>query len=289
MTASRRGLARIPSGWAAGLVIALAVAWPAAAAAQTPPAAAQGAAGPAGAISPNVEPSDQPYRLTYFNRYIVTLRARVLGRNPDLRAQGVVRALDELVGVGITGPVTTRQFEGGVLTAVGSRPVMALTSLDVDELSGETVEGVANVAADRLRQVLDEVAEARLPGLLLRQSGIAAVGLSLGLLALWALIRIGRATVRKMDEIAERRLSEAGIADVTSLRGSRLLDFQRGVAHLVFACVGLVVIYATLTFCCGASLRGRGESDDRIPGGERRESGLGMAKPSRLLPSRSSA
>src|SRR5580765_6302844 len=76
-------------------------------AAQTAPAAP----GPAAAAI-RAEPSDQSATVSFFNRPIVVLRARVLGRSPAERADAVQRALDELVERGITGPVERQSFAG---------------------------------------------------------------------------------------------------------------------------------------------------------------------------------
>ena len=55
---------------------------------------------------------------------------------------------------------------GGALISVGTRGVLVLTSPDIDELSGETLENVTAQAAARLRQALGEAAEARAPRVL---------------------------------------------------------------------------------------------------------------------------
>src|SRR5207342_2655170 len=110
--------------------------------AQTAPAA-QGPPRAAVSTAFHAEPSDQSATLTFFNRPIVVLRARVLGRGPADRVAGARRALDDLVEEGITGPVAWQAFDGGWLITVASRGVLVLTSPDVEELSGETVEGAA--------------------------------------------------------------------------------------------------------------------------------------------------
>ena len=128
------------------------------------------------------EPSGEAATFTFFNRPIVVLRARVLGRGPAERAAGAVRALDDLVGQGIAGPVASRAFDGVWLITVGSRGVFALTPPDVDEVSGETVEAAAALAVARLQQALDEAIEARSPGALLRDGALAGSVLILALL-----------------------------------------------------------------------------------------------------------
>jgi small-conductance mechanosensitive channel len=212
--------------------------------AQAPPPAPV----PARSLSATIraEPSDQTVPFVFFNRSIVVLRARVLGRGPAERAEGAARALDELAARRITGPVAWQSFDGGVLITVASRAVLALTPPDVDELSGETVEGAAAQAVDRMRRALDEAVEARTPGLLLREGGVAVVALILGVLAVWGVARAYRKVSSRLINIAEQTVAQSGLADVDALRASRLLDVERWLLTSVAAALHLVVIYTTV-------------------------------------------
>ena len=58
-----------------------------------------------------VEPSGETATLTYFNRPIVALRARILGRRPTERTALAVRVLDNLVATGHTRPVEAKASE----------------------------------------------------------------------------------------------------------------------------------------------------------------------------------
>jgi hypothetical protein len=119
---------------------------------------------PLGTISAaGVERAAEPYTLMYFNRPIVVLRARVFGRGPAERSAGASRILDELVTEHITGPVDSRPFDGGVFISVGPRVVLAVTTLDVDDLSGETIQGVVAQTMERLQRALNEAVEAHAP------------------------------------------------------------------------------------------------------------------------------
>src|SRR5207247_6383829 len=156
------------------LALAAALAWCAvAASAQAPPTAD-------GSPAISAEPSGQIATLTFFNRPIVVLRARVLGRGPAERADGAAEALADLLARRITGPVESRSFHGASLVTVGGRGVVALTPPDVDELSGETVEGVTAQTVVRLRQVVEEAANARAPGAVVRSVALAALGIMVG-------------------------------------------------------------------------------------------------------------
>src|SRR5262245_46312625 len=102
------------------------------------------------------EATDQSVVLAYFNRPILVLRARVLGRMPADRVDTAVDALDDLVARRTISPIELQPFGGGVLITVASRSVVGLTAPDVDELAGQTVEGVAADALPKLQQALNE-------------------------------------------------------------------------------------------------------------------------------------
>jgi small-conductance mechanosensitive channel len=193
----------------------------------------------------DAEPSSATAVLTFASRPIVTFRARVLGRLPLERADTARRALDELVAQGITRPITSRPFGGGMIISVGPRGVIALTTPDIDELAGETLAGLASDTTARLRQALDEAVEARTPALMGRAAGAAAAGLAAGCLLLWGIARLRRGVVARLAVVAERSVERSGLADAEYLRASHLLD---GTARAVALVLKLTVIYITVTF-----------------------------------------
>jgi small-conductance mechanosensitive channel len=110
------------------------------------------------------------------------------------------------------------------------------------------LDQAASQAGVRLRQALDEAAEARAVPALLRAVVLALIGLAVGLFLMWALTRAYRVAFAKLSAVAERTVTEAGLADLDSLRASRLLDFERWLVTAVYAALGLVVAFTTLTF-----------------------------------------
>ena len=195
-----------------------------------------------------VEPSAQAATLVFFNRPIVTLKATVLGRRPSDRAAAAVKALDEVVESGVISPIDVSPFEGGVLVRVGPRAVFGLTSLDVDQLSGESLDSVAQQSVTHLGQALGEAREARAPIALLRAAAVAALALLVGFGLLWIIFRVRRAVLGRLQAVAVRTVARSGLADVDMLRASRLLEFQHGVATTIFVGLGLVITYVTATF-----------------------------------------
>jgi small-conductance mechanosensitive channel len=212
--------------------------------------AASDQAAPPGPIAAalSAERAGESFTLFFSNRAIVVLRARIAGRGPAERAVGAGRLLHELVAQRTAGPVEARPFEGGTLITVGSRGVLVVTAADVDELSGETLEGVTAETIARLRLALAEAAEARAPALLLREAALAASAVVIAVLALWAVGRGRRRIGGALIGVAERKIAAAGIASLDALHSSRVLDFQRYVIRLVFTAIDLVVIYTAGTF-----------------------------------------
>lgn len=197
------------------------------------------------------ERSSEESTLTYFNRDIVVLRARVLGRNPAERAAIAVRVLDGLVAERTTSPIESRAVEGGSLIFVGSRVVFGLAPPDIDELAGETLEGVTSQAVTRLQQAFDEAGEAYTPAALFRAGVAAAIALAIGVLLLWGLGRARRIVAAKLAAISEKTAAMAGLEDLVALRASRLLEFQHGLVRAAAIGLQLLVLYGIVSFVLG--------------------------------------
>src|SRR5437899_4858440 len=224
-----------------GLALAVALAC---CAASTGPSAAQRPI----ASGLTAEVSGQSATLTFFNRPIVVLRARILGRGPAERVAAAERVLDELAAAHVTRPVEARSFDGGALINVGSRTVLALTSPDVDELAGETVDRVADQTVADLRRALDEAAEARALGVLVGELLVAVLALAVGVVILWGSARAHRVVATRLVRVAEQTVTRSRIADLEALRASRILDFERWLVTSITIAIDFVVIYATVTF-----------------------------------------
>jgi small-conductance mechanosensitive channel len=185
--------------------------------------------------------------LTYANRTILTLRARVVARMPADRAATTVRVLDELVAHRIIAPVDRRAVAGAVVITVAGRSTLALVPADVDPLSGDTLDGLAAVAVANLKPALADALELRTPRELLR-GGIEAAAITLLLIpVVWLLVRLDRVAVRRLSAATERRTT------VATWHGEalRLVHLPRVIAYGVTAIltlVGALVVYLWLSF-----------------------------------------
>jgi small-conductance mechanosensitive channel len=219
-----------------GLLVAFAVLHAAA-------ALAQPAAAPSMAREIQGERAGQSATVSFFNRPIVVYRARVAGRLPGERALGAGRLLHDLLAQGATGPVVARPFENGAMITVASRGVLLLSAADVDDLAGETLDGVAAQTVERLRQAFAEAEEARRPAILLRNAAIAAIAVAAGWLALSLIVSGRRRATALLD-----RLARQPIASLDDVSAARIRDLQGHVVHAFFTAIGLVVVYGVTTF-----------------------------------------
>lgn len=192
----------------------------------------------------SVAPHDQEVTLTYENRPILLLRARVMNRLPADRAANAAGLIRELVSQGITGPVQTRPQFGARILSVGRQDIIAVTPADLYVLNGETLETTAELAATRLRTALQEARELRtLRALTLGAfATIAATILLIGLA--WVLQRLGRAARMRFIYAAERQ-------STTTWRLVRVANLPRIAAFLVRVSqtiVGGFLLYLWLSF-----------------------------------------
>jgi small-conductance mechanosensitive channel len=186
--------------------------------------------------------------LTFSNRPIVVLRARVMGRLPAERAAVARRLLDGLVEDRLSGPIEVRTLESSRIIAVGNRSVIALTPLDVDDLAGETLDEVTARAVSTLQLALAEALEARAPWVIVRAVLLSLLAIGLAIALLLAIVRGHRIIAQRLVLAAERRIVRAGEGSLEVLRASRVFEFWRRAISLASILLGLFVAYSVLTF-----------------------------------------
>jgi small-conductance mechanosensitive channel len=186
---------------------------------------------------------DSSATVSFFNRQIVVLRARVAGRMPAERALGAERLLNDLLAQGVSTPIAARPFEGGAMMTVGSRAVFMLTAADVDDLAGETLDRVSAQTVIRLERAFSEAEDARRPSVVLRGAASAVGAIIASCLALWLLGRLRRQMIRVLDVLARRPT-----ASLDEVSAAHIKDLQGHVLHGLFTAIDLVVIYGVTTF-----------------------------------------
>jgi small-conductance mechanosensitive channel len=143
------------------------------------------------------------------NRFITTLRAKVLARSPQARAEGVVETLKALAKDNRVSPIEAFSLEQGILFVVADKPALAIAHEDLDILSGETLEDKETEVLTNLEVALAEMVELHNP----RNLAIGALktlgACLLFALAFWVLQRAKRIIDQKILPALDHRLRES--------------------------------------------------------------------------------
>jgi small-conductance mechanosensitive channel len=212
------------------------------------PAAAAGAEAQIGFGNVDATPSGHAVTLTYNNRPITVLRARVLGHSPEERVAGIQQRLEQLVEQHVIGPVEVQRVADLTVVRVDSRLAFALAPPDVDGLSGETMALKSSQAAAALRQALAEAVELRTPALLVRGALQALAATALALFLLWTIRRGHRVAAKKIVEITAERLRRFPVGDPALVRASRVAELAGRLVTLLALAASALVAYAWLAF-----------------------------------------
>jgi small-conductance mechanosensitive channel len=209
-------------------------------AAAVPPVALPSSAASAAAV----EPAD----LVIANRVVFTFRAEFMGYSAEARAAAARERIEAILKSGESSEVATAPLNNSVVLTMGKKLAFAISPGDVDELAGETLEGVSAAAARRLSQAVAEEEELRQPGRLLRAVtlAVAALAVFLGLLFLLRRLRARfEGWLRSRAEATAGRLVFHGFAPFA---GSNAQTVARVVVRVVGWAAVIVVTYVFLTF-----------------------------------------
>jgi small-conductance mechanosensitive channel len=197
-----------------------------------------------------IVPAEEHFDLVVHNRFITTLRAKILGKSPKALAARSAETLSQLAKEGRVSPIEVFSLEQGVLFVVADKPVFALTYKDLDVIAGETLELRQAEAKANLEVALAEMVELHDPANLV--SGILKnlVALLLFALAFWALQRTKRVIDQKMVPALDLRMRELISERIgeSATREMRLLNVLQALLTLLLWTVFLTVAYLCLAF-----------------------------------------
>jgi small-conductance mechanosensitive channel len=215
--------------------------------------ARQAAAGENAAVAGAEEVQVEPATLRFFNRDLFTMRARLHGYPPHERASlaldRIRKALD-----GRTAPkVSIAPLAGALNVELNGRWVFSVTPQDVNPLTEETQQALAENAARQLQEAA-EAYHAQLDSRTLLQGGTEVAVATLVLLALLTALR--RLYLRLQDVVTnalsrrlERTRVHMGKVGAALLQGQWPIKLLRGGLRLVALLVGLLLIHAWLLYC----------------------------------------
>jgi small-conductance mechanosensitive channel len=214
-----------------------------------------GAAAPsggAGAESPPGRPLSRPSGtaavLVLGHRVIAVLRAEVGGYPPGERARGAAARFAEALGQGGPSQVAVKVLPEGRLIEVDGEFVIAITPDDVFTPGGETLDGVARRAAQRMERVIAEHRESRSPGALARAAGLALLATTLYVLGVRCAFLARRRLARAVMTTIEGRASARRLAGILGLRARQLLAGARRLVSLVLWTLVVGVTYVWVTY-----------------------------------------
>jgi small-conductance mechanosensitive channel len=156
-----------------------------------------------------IAPAEEHVDLVVRNRFITTLRAKVLARSPQARAEGVVETLKALAKDNRVSPIEAFSLEQGILFVVADKPALAIAHEDLDILSGETLEDKETEVLTNLEVALAEMVELHNPRNLAIGALKTLAACLLFALAFWVLQRAKRIIDQKILPALDHRLRES--------------------------------------------------------------------------------
>jgi len=193
--------------------------------------------------------TDPPATLSVWNREIFVFRATIQS-TPAERARGAARRIRALSVEAIGGEIHAVHASvgayRGILIEVGGNLLFGIVEADIDPISGLTLEGAANGAVARLREVFDAQIRQRRPGLLLWAS-VRSVGATLVLLLFGiAGFRVRRRWTRRFLARSPDKLRQLKLGDFDL--GAHAIGLIRWFSKVLGWALRLALGYVWLTY-----------------------------------------
>lgn len=183
-----------------------------------------------------------------FNRRVMAFRAPFLGMPPHDRAKRAVYNIEQALDQGGPGLVTVKDAPQGKLIFVDGLMAIILAPVDVDPLSGDTLDALTNRAVQALRLSIRESQESRDTHHLL--VNLAVVGAAtLAAVALYFAAGFVRARMMAaLMRFVTRKTAALGAGAAQVLRLDRMLAVFQKVDLLLSWALGLLFAYTWLSF-----------------------------------------
>jgi small-conductance mechanosensitive channel len=161
--------------------------------------------------------------LVIFNRTIFVFRGTFLGASPAARAARARLVLEERLRQDGDLQVAVKANPEGQLVMIDDNLAFVVTASDVDPLSGEKLETLAQEAARRLELIVAETREARNLTGLLKSLSLSAVATLVFVAILWCLARFRAWLAGILLLKAEDKVRALKIAGIQIVEGEYLL------------------------------------------------------------------
>lgn len=188
-----------------------------------------------------------PAELKIANRSIFVFRGTLLGESPEARANRARAVIREVLDGTEEAEVRLDTIQDAYLVLLGARRAFIVSPTDVEPDGGEVREA-AEDAAQRLRQVVAESAEARSLRFLLTAGGYSAVATLLYMALLHLLTRLHHKALGWLPKRMRKHTSALKIGQTQLVDASNVFPVVRRLLALLYWSVVVLLTYEWLTF-----------------------------------------
>lgn len=186
--------------------------------------------------------------LVFFNRPVFTFRSAFTGIAPADRAKRAQSRIRYQLGLSTQRTVSARADSAGMLVQINGATSFVVTPGDLSTERDETLEQVAQQAAEHLRQALQEYDEAHSWQFLLRALGWALAGSVAALTLVLLANRAQRALAARLIVRSSSHMHGLSVAGLPLVRREHLVHSIRLLVQAVFRLLVLVVLIEWLGY-----------------------------------------
>jgi small-conductance mechanosensitive channel len=220
-----------------GFLLTLALLGPLASGAADAPATADAARG---AVTPAA--------LTIDNRTIFVFRSPLLGHAPSERAEAAQRRIEALANRHRVSNVSSRAIPQGIAIEIDGAAVFVVTSGDVDDLGGATLQSTAEEAVRALTEVLSETQEQASVRQLLKAVLITAVETLVYAGLLYGIFAAKRRLTTIVSTALMAQAERLKVAGVIAVHPRQFIGATRRLVTLIAWLLALFATYLWLTY-----------------------------------------
>ena len=200
------------------------------------------------AATPLHADESEPAAVTFHNRTIAVLRATIGSLSPADRVTGAEKRLHDTPATDFRRPVTVLPYGDSRAIILGERMIFGIAPDDVDVSAGETVDSVAESAAENLRTALASWLDQRRPEIVVRGVTRVLIATALALVLAFILRWIRRVLLRRLPLRAERHLEKRHVTFFGQDIKGTTVKALRIIIDGLTVIASLVLLYTWLAF-----------------------------------------
>ncbi|MBS0342272.1 MAG: mechanosensitive ion channel [Proteobacteria bacterium] len=195
------------------------------------------------AAAPVLPGAAEPAEVVVQHRKVALLRGTFMGVLPAERARRAVQSVDELLDKAGPGQVTVTDAPQGKVLLIDGAFAFVLMPEDADAPRGQTLQALAQDAAQALTHAIDETREARDKGRLLDAALYSVLATAVFVFVVWMALRIRRAVAARTSALLASKAADIQVGGLGILHPTRV----RVAAQWVVG-VGIWLVVAMLTY-----------------------------------------